>query len=131
VNREKEADVGDKREAREGEQAQKVIRKVVVTYRLEDDPKGEDRTFTLEHEGEGQIVDALVWGAPLMKKLGYLESDGRCTPVPTKQGKGWVLRTASAAETRKVSVLAAAAETNCVWFHAHTCIWEEYCAPVV
>jgi hypothetical protein len=120
---EKEADVADKRVvSQSGEQVQRVIRKVVVTYRLADDPKGEDRTFTLEHEGEGEIVDALVWSAPLMKKLGYLETDGRCTPVPTEQGKGWVVRTMSAT---------AGEEGNCFWFHDHTCMWEEFCSPEV
>ena len=110
-------DKGDKRAVRQtGEQVQKVIRKVVVTYRLADDPKGEDRTFTLEHEGEGEIVDALVWSAPLMKKLGYLETEDRCTPVPTEPGKGWVLRTMSA-------------PGDCFWFHNHTCVWEEFCSP--
>jgi hypothetical protein len=114
---EKEADVSDKRVvSQSGEQVEKVIRKVVVTYRLADDPKGEDRTFTLEHEGEGEIVDALVWSAPLMKKLGYLEAEGRCTPVPTEPGKGWVVRMSSA-------------PGDCFWFHTHSCIWEEICSP--
>jgi hypothetical protein len=111
--------VADKRVvSQSGEQVQRVIRKVVVTYRLADDPKGEDRTFTLVHEGEGEIVDALVWSAPLMKKLGYLETDGRCTPVPTEQGKGWLVRTTSAT---------AGEEGNCFWFHTHSCMWEEFC----
>lgn len=104
------------------EQVERIIRKVVVTYRLADDPDGEDRTFSLEHEGEGEIVDALAWSAPLMKRLGYLESDGRCTAVPIEPGKGWVVRTTSAT---------AGEEGNCFWFHHHTCMWEELCSPEV
>jgi hypothetical protein len=142
--------VGENREV-PGEQALRLVRKVVVTYRLEDDPKGADYTFTLEHEGAGAVVDALVWSEPLMKKLAYLEPDGACTPVRSEPGKGWKYttsgstsaRTSQSAKTAQSATTTRSAKTsksamaltsaagdtgNCVWFHAHTCTWEEFCS---
>lgn len=124
--------MGENREVT-GEQALRLVRKVVVTYRLEDDPKGADYTFTLEHEGAGAVVDALVWSEPLMKKLAYLEPDGACTPVRSEPGKGWKYTTSGSTSARTsqsaMALTSAAGDTgNCVWFHAHTCTWEEFCS---
>ena len=111
-----------------GEQARRIIREIVVTYRMSDDPKGEDQKFTIRNTGEGEAVDGVIWNRSLMEKLGYLEGDGRCTPVKSGPGKGWETDLKQPETQTQTQVrMAAAAGGDCIWLHDETCFWWEYC----
>lgn len=113
----------------------RVITKVVITYHTEDDPN--ERTLTMEHGGRGEVVDAIVWNADLMKKLAYLE-EGRCVEPKKAPGTGeWTVSAAEATvrqtDAKTSTVQTSAAQTSevqgdCVWFHDVDCFWWEYCA---
>lgn len=103
----------------DGRQA-RLLRKVVFTYRLEDDPKDMERTFTLEHGGAGDAVDGLVWNADLMRKLAYLEREA-CTEPKKAPGTGdWKVYSSKESQ-------AAGGAGECIWVHDEDCSWWEYC----
>lgn len=94
----------------------RLVRKVVVTYRLESDPEETERTFTLEHGGAGETVDAVIWSEELIRKLAYLEADV-CREPKKAAGTGeWKLYSADSE-----------ARADCVWVHDVDCHWWQYC----
>lgn len=120
-------------------QEARIMRKVVFTYRLEGDPEDVERTWTLEHGGDGEVIDGIIWNGALMKKLAYQEQD-TCREVEKRPGKGAWKRSSgrAAAQQRQVSApeseKAARADTStrsssgdCIWFHDVNCVWWEYC----
>lgn len=109
-----------------GEQSRRIISEIVVTYRLSDDPKGEERKFTIRNTGDGEVVDGVIWNRALVAKLGYVEADGRCTPVRSEPGKGWETDLTQP-ETQTQVRMAAATDGDCVWLHDEACVWWEYC----
>lgn len=121
-----------------GTSGRKIIREIVVTYRLEGDEKGVDRTFRVTNSGEGQAIDGVIWSDELIAKLNY-EQEGRCVPVGQQNpGKGAWKTTASTADgdtTAQRTQLKSATTTQalssareCVWLHDESCIWECYCS---
>jgi hypothetical protein len=99
----------------------RLIRKVTFTYRLEDDPEDAERTLTLEHDGEGEAIDGIIWSDELIGKLAYLERDGAREVRKQRGSAAW--KTSSAQ-----SEAVAASARNCIWLHDVTCIWSEYCS---
>lgn len=95
--------------------AVKLIRKVVFTYRLEDDPKEMERTMVLEHTGAGGPIDGIIWNDELMRKIAYLEGDG-CTEAKKQEGTDEWKTYAKEGE-----------RSDCFWLHNVDCIWEHYC----
>lgn len=120
-----------------GTSGRKIIREIVVTYRLEGDEKGVDRTFRVTNSGEGQAIDGVIWSDELIGKLNY-EKDGRCVPVEQQNpGKGaWKTTssttgddtTAQRTQLKSGTMQALSAERECVWLHDESCIWECYCS---
>ena len=114
----------------------RIIRKVVFTYRLEGDPDDVERTWTLEHGGDGEVIDGIIWSGALMKKLAYQEQD-RCRAVEKRPGKGDWKRSSggAAAQQRQVSTTSEmeadtstrSSSGDCIWFHDVNCWWWEYC----
>lgn len=130
----------------------RIITKVVLTYRLDGDPKDAERTLVLEHGSGGEIVDGIVWGEELMRKLAYLEGE-KCIEPKKEPGRGdWKVfeakgearsresydsqaATLSATASLSEAEVAAGAETrasasgdgDCIWVHQITCEWEKYC----
>lgn len=98
--------------------AARLIRKVVFTYRLEGDPEGTERTLTLEHRGSGDAVDAFVLSEDLIRKLGYVDAEGGCTPVKAEPGSDWKVSTMEKGETVRA---------DCVWVHNVSCDWGVVC----
>ena len=120
-----------------GMSGRKIIREVVVTYRLEGDEKGEDRTFRITNSGEGQVIDGVIWSDALVEKLNYAE-DGRCVPVGRQNpGKGsWKTTRSTAADgteslrtqLKSTTTQALSSERECVWVHDESCMWSCYCS---
>lgn len=126
----------------------RLITKVVLTYRLESDPKDTERTMVLEHGGGGEAIDGIVWGEELMKKLAYLEG-GECVEPKKELGRGdWKVYSpetsedslATSSETKALSDAevaagetrtASAGDGDCIWLHKFTCEWDKYCPPPV
>lgn len=115
----------------------KIIREIVVTYRLEGDEKGVDRSFRITNSGAGQVIDGVIWSDELIGKLNYAE-DGRCVPVgQQKPGKGeWKTTSATADGGTDVqqtqlksgtTTQALSSELECVWLHDENCMWSCYC----
>lgn len=102
----------------EGGGTARLVRKVVVTYRLESDPEETERTFTLAHGGAGEMIDALIWSEELMRKLAYLEADVCRVPKKAPGMGEWKMYSAE-----QDSTVAA----DCVWVHDLDCQWWEYC----
>lgn len=113
----------------------RVITKVVITYHTEEDPT--ERTLTMEHGGRGEMVDAVVWNAELMKKVAYLEGE-RCVVPKKEPGTGeWKVSaaesTASQTESKTSTMETSTAQTSevqadCIWIHDVDCFWWQYCA---
>src|SRR5690606_8018705 len=99
----------------------RVITKVVITYHTEDDPQ--ERTLTMEHGARGQVVDAIVWGEELIKKLAYLE-DGKC--VEPKKGPGtgdWKVYAAEPAARKSIEQTSAMQKTSAAQSEQINCVW--------
>ncbi|MGH7464275.1 MAG: hypothetical protein ACREK1_03810, partial [Longimicrobiales bacterium] len=74
----------------------RIIKEIVVTYRLEGDEEGMERSFRITNSGGGQAVDGVVWSDLLIQKLNY-DENGRCVPVGKQNpGKGQWRTTLSA-----------------------------------
>lgn len=99
-----------------------LVSKVVITYRLEGDPEGTERTRTLEHGRGGEALNGLVWSGELMRKVGYLERDGSCTEAKKERGTAAWKVYSSEKEGE------ADGAGNCFWLHSPSCIWSEYCS---
>ena len=95
-----------------------LLRRVVLTYRLDSDPEEAERTVTLEHTGGGEVIDGLIWSEELMRRLAYLEG-GECREPKKATGtSGWKLYSAERE---------AAPGGPCVWLHDTNCHWWQYC----
>src|SRR5690606_13201422 len=146
-----EAHVSDKGSV-PGTASARIITKVVFTYRLEGDPKDTERSMVLENGSGGEVVDGIVWGEELMRKLAYME--GKDCIEPTKrEGRGdWKVYSpeagmqSEARDTKKLSTTrsltdadvtagetrtSAAADGDCIYIHTITCEWDRYCPPPV
>jgi hypothetical protein len=76
----------------------RVVRRIVLTYTLEDDPSGAEHTMVVERGEAGAVVDGLVWSRRLMERLTYMGEGGQ--PVPQRSGRpddGWSRRGRQAA----------------------------------
>lgn len=114
-----------------GAETGRVVRKVVITYTTQEDPKTE-RTLTLEHGGSGEQIDGVIWGDDLMRKLAYQEGDV-CREPKKEPGTGeWKVYSAQPASGTGDAKLysttqESGARTNCVWVHDPDCMWWSYC----
>ena len=134
-----------------GTSSGRLIHRVAITYRLENDPEGAERTLVLEHGSGGEVVDGIVWSEELMRKIAYLENE-QCVEPKKGPGSGdWKVyhpgeetptqqtydsNTASLTETRALTDADVAAGetqnseaegTDCYWIHQPSCEWERYC----
>lgn len=68
------------------DRAIRVITKVVISYYLQDAPDTKG-TLTIAHGGDGEIVDGVIWGGELMRKIAYLEGE-ECREPKKAPGTG-------------------------------------------
>ena len=97
-----------------------LVTKIVVTYRLADDPTAGERTLILSHEGGGAEVDGLVWSDALMAKLVYRRDADYVAATRAAGRDAWKVEGVATSETGG----------ECVWLHRPDCVWEEYCPDV-
>jgi hypothetical protein len=101
----------------------RVVRKVVITYRLAEDREETERTLTLEHGGRGEEMDGVVWSEQLIRRIAYLERDGSCTEAKKARGTGeWKVYSSATKES------ASGGDGDCFWLHDPACSWWEYCS---
>lgn len=125
----------------------RIIRKVVISYRLEGDPEDTERTWTLKHGGAGEVINGLIWNGELMKKVAYLEN-GECRVPEKSPGKGEWKTYIEESRDNELGLLrlllrrllrlfrpsprfqALSADSgggDCIWVHEVNCTWWEYC----
>lgn len=108
--------------------AAKLVKKIVLTYTLEDDPEQVEQTMTVTHTGKGQVVDGMVWGEALMDKLYYEDAGTReHRPVGRRPGSESPVEAWSVESGGEKVMMTRSNGRDCVWLHEPNCFWWEFC----
>lgn len=127
--------------------SRRIVKQIVLTYTLEDDPEQREHTMTLTRRGGG-AVDGVIWSRRLMDRLAYMDGPGsqaqRVTQRPARGEDGWVrsggqeaalsvggdVVEAGPAESGGMSTMSTGVENpECIWLHQESCSWLSYCDP--
>lgn len=110
------------------DQTIRVVTKIEVTYRLENDPAGTERRLTVASEA-GEVVDGVIMNAALVRKLAYRENTGYENAKNEKGTGPWKVTKSSSTELSSASE-DSSLNPECVWLHNTDCTWFMYCADV-